>query len=174
MCAIFPNSRNFRQSLQTKFGLNCARTNCRLDPCCDLNAMKSTALLHFCLLLALISLPLSSAAMSPYEKNQLWLQIRRARHSCQPVLQTCSAEQRGEDPQNCLNQCISSTCFDQVYRSEPLELGEVDYHRAKLFTNCVYREKVDRKRGQRMGTQASASAPAAASKSATFIEHDHL
>jgi hypothetical protein len=38
---------------------------------------------------------------------------------------------------NCVNVCLSPKCYKQIYESEPLEDGEVDTVRARIFTSCV-------------------------------------
>jgi hypothetical protein len=45
-----------------------------------------------------------------------------------------------EEAYNCVNECTSKRCYDELYGQEkggPLEDGEVDYERARLFTECV-------------------------------------
>lgn len=37
---------------------------------------------------------------------------------------------------NCVNKCTSESCFSEVY-NEPLEDGEVDQERARLFVACL-------------------------------------
>lgn len=66
------------------------------------------------------------SALTPRENNQIWLQVRRARKSCQPVLTTCDRHLRGEDNENCLHQCVSSACYDQVYSSEPVSYSDAE------------------------------------------------
>ena len=47
---------------------------------------------------------------------------------------------------NCVNECVSPTCFDKIYTNTdkgPLEPGEIDYERDRLFTNCVRTEYVN-------------------------------
>jgi hypothetical protein len=41
---------------------------------------------------------------------------------------------------NCVNECISATCYREVYSSEPLEDGEIDIRRSKLFSMCIRKE----------------------------------
>ncbi|ETV87977.1 hypothetical protein H257_01373 [Aphanomyces astaci] len=38
---------------------------------------------------------------------------------------------------NCVHECISPTCFTEVYASEPLEDGEIDEYRYNKFLTCV-------------------------------------
>lgn len=45
---------------------------------------------------------------------------------------------------NCINQCLSSACYEKVYASEPLEDGEIDRKRDRKFTDCVRQEERER------------------------------
>jgi len=42
---------------------------------------------------------------------------------------------------NCINGCISPSCYFQIYQDQPLEPGEVDSKRAKLFRSCFDQER---------------------------------
>jgi hypothetical protein len=50
-----------------------------------------------------------------------------------------------DESQNCINKCVSRTCFDFIYAAEPLEDGEIDTDRAHKFTNCLRKEERDKK-----------------------------
>lgn len=39
--------------------------------------------------------------------------------------------------ENCVNFCISKVCYDQIYSNSPLEDGEIDMPRHKVFIKCV-------------------------------------
>jgi len=41
---------------------------------------------------------------------------------------------------NCVNQCFSVTCFDKFYRESPLEDGEYDARRQRLYQDCAREE----------------------------------
>ena len=41
---------------------------------------------------------------------------------------------------NCVNECLSPACFAQVYGEEPLEPGELDHARFRVFNACTKRE----------------------------------
>lgn len=45
---------------------------------------------------------------------------------------------------NCVFQCISSVCFDAVYASDPLEDGEIDSNRERIFSKCVKKIEYER------------------------------
>eukprot|EP00520_Triparma_pacifica_P003386 CAMPEP_0118658032 /NCGR_PEP_ID=MMETSP0785-20121206/14345_1 /TAXON_ID=91992 /ORGANISM="Bolidomonas pacifica, Strain CCMP 1866" /LENGTH=112 /DNA_ID=CAMNT_0006551009 /DNA_START=93 /DNA_END=427 /DNA_ORIENTATION=+ len=55
--------------------------------------------------------------------------------------------------QNCVNECISPDCYTEVYGPStigPLEDGEIDPERQKLFTQCVRRDYREQKRKREM------------------------
>ena len=54
-----------------------------------------------------------------------------------------------EENDNCINKCTSIQCFDKIYGDEPLEPGEVDFHRWRLFTTCARKEVQVLKKKQR-------------------------
>ena len=59
--------------------------------------------------------------------------------------------------QNCVNKCVSPECFDEVYGPStpgPLEDGESDPERQKLFTSCVRRDYREQKRKREMARRA--------------------
>jgi hypothetical protein len=41
---------------------------------------------------------------------------------------------------NCVNKCISESCYNTVYHSEPLEPGEIDTKRWQAFSLCTTTE----------------------------------
>lgn len=45
-----------------------------------------------------------------------------------------------DEGMNCVYQCASPDCYKDVYNSVPIEDGEIDYHRYRLFTLCVRQE----------------------------------
>jgi len=46
-----------------------------------------------------------------------------------------------EEAYNCVNSCTSSVCYDEVYGKQPLEDGEIDHSRSRLFANCARKEE---------------------------------
>ncbi len=46
-----------------------------------------------------------------------------------------------EEAYNCVNECVSKSCYDEIYASNPLEDGEVDSSRIRSFTNCLRKEE---------------------------------
>ncbi len=59
---------------------------------------------------------------------------RKAKEEC--TINQCGAFPP-EENMNCVFQCISSVCFDAVYGSDPLEDGEIDSNRERIFSKCV-------------------------------------
>ena len=54
-----------------------------------------------------------------------------------------------DEAYNCVNNCTSNICYDQVYgfhNGGPLEDGEIDDPRTKSFMNCVRKEAKERYR----------------------------
>lgn len=45
-----------------------------------------------------------------------------------------------DEGENCINKCVSETCYNEIYASNPLEDGEFDNARHRLFVNCLRRE----------------------------------
>ena len=57
-----------------------------------------------------------------------------------------------EEAQNCVNKCVASECYDEVYANDPLEDGEIDPERGRSFTACtrkVYRERKRKRERER-------------------------
>ena len=54
-----------------------------------------------------------------------------------------------DENDNCVNKCTSPNCFNQIYGSEPLEPGEVDFRRWRQFTLCARKEVAEQKRKER-------------------------
>ena len=46
---------------------------------------------------------------------------------------------------NCVNQCISATCYAEVYAADPLEDGEIDKKRDIMFIKCIRIEEKGKK-----------------------------
>ena len=45
-----------------------------------------------------------------------------------------------EEQKNAIYECVSAACFSEVYGETPLEDGEVDTARYRLFTICARKE----------------------------------
>ena len=77
--------------------------------------------------------------------------FRARRRECET--QKCSGMQPGTN-MNCVNQCISPSCFDEIYAEEPLEDGEVDSKRSRLFQNCARKSLVAEREKRRREERA--------------------
>jgi hypothetical protein len=53
-----------------------------------------------------------------------------------------------DENMNCLNKCTSDKCYEKVYASMPLEDGEIDPERERVFRSCL-RDEAKRKKGSR-------------------------
>ncbi len=60
-----------------------------------------------------------------HRKRAAEKRYRKAKEDC--TINKCGA----------IFQCISSVCFDAVYASDPLEDGEIDSKRERIFSKCV-------------------------------------
>lgn len=45
-----------------------------------------------------------------------------------------------EESLNCVNQCLSHTCYERIFAPDPLEDGEIDIVRGQQFEDCVKEE----------------------------------
>ena len=77
--------------------------------------------------------------------------FRARRRECET--QTCAGMQPGTN-MNCVNQYISPSCFDEIYAEEPLEDGEVDSKRSRLFQNCARKSLVAEREKRRREERA--------------------
>lgn len=70
----------------------------------------------------------------------------------------CEAEQckhlkQPDLSENCVNECTSPKCFQEIYASDPLEDGEFDNVRGRLWTNCLRREIREQQAAARAATR---------------------
>lgn len=77
--------------------------------------------------------------MTKKRKKGITLGFYKSRSTCQN--ENCSAV-LPERSMNCVNTCLSPNCYTSIYSDEPLEDGEIDMHRAKLFEDCLLSEAV--------------------------------
>ena len=77
--------------------------------------------------------------------------FRARRRECET--QKCSGMQPGTN-MNCVNACISQSCFDEIYGEEPLEDGEVDSKRSRLFQSCARKSLVAEREKRRREERA--------------------
>jgi hypothetical protein len=70
--------------------------------------------------------------------DKIW---RNKKSECQSS--TCSRFPFHEG-YNCVNECVSSKCYQSVYAKSPLEDGEIDVFRDRQFAHCVRSEQKER------------------------------
>ncbi|KAA0158149.1 hypothetical protein FNF28_06389 [Cafeteria roenbergensis] len=95
-----------------------------------------------------------SARRSVTARKRAMLGIQSRRRNCRS--QVCGSIPVHEDD-NCVNECVSPRCYQEVYGAEPLEPGEVDLVRWQQFSSCYSLEKRDLQRQYRQGGPDSAS-----------------
>ncbi len=88
------------------------------------------------------------------QRKRAMLGIQSRRRNCRS--QVCGSIPVHEDD-NCVNECVSPRCYQEVYGAEPLEPGEVDLVRWQQFSSCYSLEKRDLQRQYRQGGAESAS-----------------
>ena len=49
--------------------------------------------------------------------------------------------------ENCVQQCLSAECYQQVYAGNELEPGEIDTKRSREFTQCVTKQARNNRAG---------------------------
>ena len=54
-----------------------------------------------------------------------------------------------EENLNCVSMCLSPACYEKVYGDNPVEDGELDFVRAKLFDECFLEESFKARQRQR-------------------------
>lgn len=88
-------------------------------------------------LVILFMLPKLVDADSSRRRRRNEFEIRTLRTDC--AKNVCS-RWIPEESLNCIFLCVSPACYDEVYGLEPLEDGEIDLERSRLFHNCVKQE----------------------------------
>lgn len=80
----------------------------------------------------LLSKIYSKSAISKTDK--VW---KNKKANCQKT--TCS-RLITEESYNCVNNCTSNYCYNEIYSSMPLEDGEIDHIRDRQFISCARKE----------------------------------
>lgn len=75
-------------------------------------------------------------------KHKMFLDLRSVRFDCQLESEEnlCRTNNGRDEVLNCVNECVSRLCYEEVYREKPLEPGEIDLERAKQFSDCATAE----------------------------------
>ena len=84
-----------------------------------------------------VGIPGVAGVNQQQKRNKLDRVWRKSRRQC--IANDCSHIHTDEND-NCVNACTSDACFEEVYGSEPLEPGEVDFARWRTFTRCARKE----------------------------------
>ena len=55
--------------------------------------------------------------------------------------QLCTGGSSLDERANCVSKCVSPSCFEKIYASNPLEDGEIDEFRKNRFLSCMNSER---------------------------------
>ena len=95
---------------------------------------------HFLLyILAIISLVKSSLSQGLNRNNYNFYDRMLKKKKTECEVTTCG-HIIPDEAYNCVNKCMSETCYNQIYAPMPLEDGEIDTKRGKLFVTCIKTE----------------------------------
>ncbi|KAF6146214.1 hypothetical protein GIB67_011686 [Kingdonia uniflora] len=73
------------------------------------------------------------------------VEIREKKHDCYADIESglwgwqCKSSTTAKE--NCALRCLSPTCYELVYESDPLEEGEKDYVRSQEYKYCLHRSE---------------------------------
>lgn len=67
--------------------------------------------------------------------DRIW---KVTKHKCESTGK-CS-KMIADEAYNCVNECTSPACYEEVYAEVPLEDGEIDSVRSRSFTACLRKE----------------------------------
>jgi hypothetical protein len=93
-----------------------------------------TALIALWLCLSTAFLP----AVSANKNTKLDRKWKQRKAKCQSTL---CYHLIPEESANCINECTSAACYEEVFVRMPLEDGEIDDNRSRAFTNCLRKEQ---------------------------------
>ena len=77
---------------------------------------------------------------------------------CEQVCADADPDDAFMPRENCVQQCLSAECYQQVYAGNELEPGEIDTKRSREFTQCVTKQA----RNNRAGFGSADAVPEAA------------
>mmetsp|Transcript_21952 Transcript_21952/g.32074 ORF Transcript_21952/g.32074 Transcript_21952/m.32074 type:complete len:139 (+) Transcript_21952:44-460(+) len=107
-------------------------------------------LLFVLLLLLLLPKLVSTKGAAAKRRRRLDKQFRILKRDCE---ESTSGEYKCgtmiyEENMSCVSACVSQACHEDIYAGNLLEDGEVDFHRARVFENCVKREiRAEKRKG---------------------------
>ena len=117
--------------------------------------------LVFFFIINLLLAPTTFAKSKRHRVDQTW---KSQKKNCEK--ETCSHLQTDVND-NCVNECVDPLCYDDIYTQHergPLEDGEIDADRYRMFINCVrksVRERRQLKEKQRRKEKEERKAKAA-------------
>ena len=80
-----------------------------------------------------------SSHMTNPQRHKVERQIKQRKDNCEMF--TCKHIQNIKDEgMNCVNACVSQSCYDEIYSMEPLEDGEIDTFRTAKYVKCTHSE----------------------------------
>ena len=85
---------------------------------------------------------------TPPKRNAI--EARKLRDFCET--QVCG-DYITEENLNCISVCLSPACFEQVYGTNPLEDGELDFDRVQRFDECFLEETRNARQRKRRQSQ---------------------
>lgn len=91
--------------------------------------------------------------------------VRLLKKQCLEGMCSAKSEIPPEENMNCLFQCLSPACYLEIFESDPLEFGQVDYDRLILFEKCLKQELRNQKKvsnNRRNQSQESVPVPVVA------------
>jgi hypothetical protein len=66
---------------------------------------------------------------------------------CEQVCADADPDDAFMPRENCVQQCLSAECYQQVYAGNELEPGEIDTKRSREFTQCVTKQARNNRAG---------------------------
>ena len=80
-----------------------------------------------------------STHMTAPQRHKVERQIKQRKDNCETFL--CKQYKNVKDEgMNCVNACVSQSCYNEIYATEPLEDGEIDTLRAAKYVKCTHAE----------------------------------
>lgn len=92
------------------------------------------------LLFLILLLLFASSNVHANNKNQLTKQDKAWKAKKIICEQSVCGHLVIDEANNCINECTSKVCYEEIYGSNPLEDGEFDTYRGKKFIACMRRE----------------------------------
>ncbi len=105
-----------------------------VDPCI---LQQSLGMIDLELVVLLVLLVLGMVESKPVNGNTQDRPWKLKKSECEEF--DCGHLEK-EEAYNCVNNCTSTVCFDKIYAESPLEDGEIDLERRRLFITCLRNE----------------------------------